>query len=430
MTVTHRRVLYLTFIAVFAAVAPLFLLSVQGYRYDRSSHRFLKTGLVSVDADPRPDRVYLDGSLRRTPGRPMRVSSVAPGNHVLRLEKDGYRSWEQSVSVYAGRSTTLLDVRLVRDAAAEELARNTTAFALAGDQRRLALLSASDTVTFLDLGSGSSSSFTVPTGQRPDGLSWSPSGNALYLHFPTGTRHSVLVNPPDGQFVQIPAVPLSALVDWNPLRPNHLLALDGQTLFDVDSASGAVITVDDSVVDWAAFGNALVVLKNADGQAALFNAAGDEPLSSGIGATSRLLRTAPVLSVLDPDRQTLTVFQRGEPLQQTAFSRITQAVWQPGGSLIAMANDMEVYLRRYPFTSLEPALFNRFGTSVKLLWWSSSLRALFIAHGKTLELWEATLSGPRQTYTLLSESVVQGAEDADGNALVRTEDGKIFRIRL
>jgi PEGA domain-containing protein/protein kinase-like protein len=60
------------------------------------------TGALAVDSRPTGARVFLDGKPIGT--TPLMVPSVAPGEHAIRLELDGYRSWTSSVRMVGAES--------------------------------------------------------------------------------------------------------------------------------------------------------------------------------------------------------------------------------------------------------------------------------------------------------------------------------------
>jgi serine/threonine-protein kinase len=60
------------------------------------------TGALAVDSRPTGARVFLDGKPIGT--TPLMVPSVAPGDHAIRLELDGYRPWASSVRMVAAES--------------------------------------------------------------------------------------------------------------------------------------------------------------------------------------------------------------------------------------------------------------------------------------------------------------------------------------
>jgi hypothetical protein len=60
-------------------------------------------GSLVVDSRPRGARVLLDGQLAGT--TPLTIAELKAGPRRVRLELPGYRSWESTVSIAAGRET-------------------------------------------------------------------------------------------------------------------------------------------------------------------------------------------------------------------------------------------------------------------------------------------------------------------------------------
>jgi hypothetical protein len=58
------------------------------------------TGAINVESRPAGASVYLDELLVGT--TPVAMSRVAAGEHVIRLERDGYRRWSSSIRVVGG----------------------------------------------------------------------------------------------------------------------------------------------------------------------------------------------------------------------------------------------------------------------------------------------------------------------------------------
>jgi Protein kinase domain/PEGA domain len=58
------------------------------------------SGALSVDSRPAGAKVFLDGKLAGT--TPLALAQVGAGEHVVRIEHDGYRKWSSSVRVVAG----------------------------------------------------------------------------------------------------------------------------------------------------------------------------------------------------------------------------------------------------------------------------------------------------------------------------------------
>jgi hypothetical protein len=56
-------------------------------------------GALSIDSRPDGAKVFIDGKLAGT--TPLQVAGLDAGEHVVRLERDGYRRWSSSVRVVA-----------------------------------------------------------------------------------------------------------------------------------------------------------------------------------------------------------------------------------------------------------------------------------------------------------------------------------------
>ena len=63
------------------------------------------TGSISISSDPSGANIYLDGMYKGT--APTTISGLLSGSHTIRLEKDGYEDFSESVSVTADVTTPL-----------------------------------------------------------------------------------------------------------------------------------------------------------------------------------------------------------------------------------------------------------------------------------------------------------------------------------
>ena len=68
-------------------------------------------GKISVRSDPHGAKVYMDGAYKGT--APLTITDVPRGRHVVRVEKEGYKTVERSLTVEGGKEATLV-IRLDR----------------------------------------------------------------------------------------------------------------------------------------------------------------------------------------------------------------------------------------------------------------------------------------------------------------------------
>jgi len=107
MTKRTRKLVFLLFFVCFFIAAPLVVLYTAGYRYNFGTGQIVQTGVLSVSSTPKGATILLDGDPLRA-STPALLKNVLPGDHLVRVERDGYSSWEKTLTVQS-RSTTFAD---------------------------------------------------------------------------------------------------------------------------------------------------------------------------------------------------------------------------------------------------------------------------------------------------------------------------------
>jgi len=130
MSLKFRRFLYTFFILLFFVLAPLLIIYAQGYRFDFSRNRMVKTGGLSIDSAPRNAQVYLNGNytepnwierrlvffktffgMRKMGGdTPAIFQNLIPDTYQITVEKDGYYPWSKKIDIYAEQVSFLEDI--------------------------------------------------------------------------------------------------------------------------------------------------------------------------------------------------------------------------------------------------------------------------------------------------------------------------------
>jgi hypothetical protein len=89
----------------------LAILYAMGNRFDANTFSFEQGGLVQFRSSPDGARIIIDGKVQNftTPGR----ANLTAGVHAVALQKDGYRSWEKTISLGAGQLLWLNYARLI-----------------------------------------------------------------------------------------------------------------------------------------------------------------------------------------------------------------------------------------------------------------------------------------------------------------------------
>lgn len=111
---TRRKVFY-GMVAVFAVLTPLLLLYSKGYIVDFRGRNLVPTGGFFVKTVQPGTRVLVDADFTRETSfisHGVLVTDLVPKRYVLRVEKDGYQSWQKTVRVLEGEVLEFRNVLL------------------------------------------------------------------------------------------------------------------------------------------------------------------------------------------------------------------------------------------------------------------------------------------------------------------------------
>lgn len=136
MTKRSRYTLIGVGILSFFIIAPTLLWYVQGKPLRSDPTGPDRTGIIAVETDPRDAEIWVNGEKRTT--TPGAVRFLETGRYAVEVRKEGYRTWQKTVSVIGGRVTHAnpnpAALKLIRDSLPEVLATHATAIAIRGNQ--------------------------------------------------------------------------------------------------------------------------------------------------------------------------------------------------------------------------------------------------------------------------------------------------------
>lgn len=101
----NRLAIYLSTAFALVVVTILVIFMARGYVINFQEKEIKKTGMILAQSTPNEAKVYLDGKLIETTNAVL--DTVAPGTHNLKLEKEGFSTWEKDVEVYKGLITEI-----------------------------------------------------------------------------------------------------------------------------------------------------------------------------------------------------------------------------------------------------------------------------------------------------------------------------------
>jgi len=101
-----RAVLFYLGVFIFFTGLPFILSSSLGYKFDRKSLKFTKTGLIVLKTQPQGANIYLDNTLLKDK-TPATINELLPGRYNIRLELEDHYSYSSDAQVRGGNVTRL-----------------------------------------------------------------------------------------------------------------------------------------------------------------------------------------------------------------------------------------------------------------------------------------------------------------------------------
>lgn len=123
-----RRIVFYCAIAIFAVFSLIAGLFAFGYRYDFVQNQFIKTGTFQVNTSTGAE-VYINDRLSGSTSfltNSFSKSRLLPRTYSVRIQRDGYQTWQKLVEVEAGHFTHFPRVVLLPKELSEEVVASTS----------------------------------------------------------------------------------------------------------------------------------------------------------------------------------------------------------------------------------------------------------------------------------------------------------------
>lgn len=106
-----RALLYYLSVCIFFAGLPFILSSAFGYKFDRRTLKFTRTGLIVLKTQPQGAEIYLDNTLINDK-TPTTIAELLPGKYTVELRLENHYSYSSEVWVEANKVARLEKVIL------------------------------------------------------------------------------------------------------------------------------------------------------------------------------------------------------------------------------------------------------------------------------------------------------------------------------
>ncbi|MBI2637068.1 MAG: PEGA domain-containing protein [Parcubacteria group bacterium] len=448
MTLKTRRVLYISFMALFFFAAPPLVLYTAGFRYDFEYRRVVETGSLVVKSEPPGAAVYLNGELYRD-ATPTIINTILPGKIKLLVEKEGYHPWEKEVEIQPRITAFEEAVTLFAKASPEAVVQGKVAqYWWNRSYDLLAYTTPDGTLRLFNRLNQKDTLIANVSNPSRVALSWSPSSDAFFFSRSSrsGREEFILLDTRSlERIVPIADVAASPLhnLQWDPVTQTALYGLTqtGSLLRVNYLLRTERVVYEGPVKSYLVLPQRIVMIES--------NASGDPSLSwinPADQTTVHLLPDVPVreddellpasspyIAVRNPRTNTLSVINPTAlpPLSGravTTIGNVAEARWARDGSMLVYSDGFGIYTRL--FTAPIPVLPERKETSALVTRYSTPVRelavdalashAFYAVRGELRSSELTSSSDPRST------SLRSGVDEISGLRYVRRRNSLTF----
>lgn len=477
-----RVFLSITLVTLFFVTAFSVLFFSFGYRFNFDRGIFIHTGSITIKSNPKDVRILIDGKdvpsgLINIINQSYHITGLRPGEHFLRIEADGYRSWEKKVTIQSGISTEFWNILLIRNTypVTETASGKFQKIFPSPEQRYLALVSNVDesvAVDVLEKGTGEVTRIASLSGYHFDtesheNIEWMEDGSTFLLPIRNieNVSEIFIIDRESGASTNVRELVSSEetlrMARWHPRSDGSFFALSGTSLWlvhpDEPDTDKRVTVVETGISAYDLSEKFIYLLDQTTGTIRTLdigNEGGTEPqdLTKPIPEVASMEK--PVLNAYDEKR--VAIYDpRGDGFLWNDIGGIEPIVSRLGGDIrsIQFSNDGKkilfsdgnqisvMFVRDWDTQPIrkvgESIQIARFSVPFSSVQWSKSYEHALFSIGADVRIAELDHRDRRQMDTLLSfpdRTVIQILPSFDENLaifLVRdqaTDDSHIYSV--
>ncbi len=106
-----RKIIFYIFLLIYITITPWLILRMLGFVWHPASFHLIKTGLAVIHSNPPDAEVFIDGK-RSSRLTPVIVHELLPGDHFIRLKKEGFEDWLSRFTITSNKVTLLDTINL------------------------------------------------------------------------------------------------------------------------------------------------------------------------------------------------------------------------------------------------------------------------------------------------------------------------------
>lgn len=430
MSKSLRLFLFLLFLFAFLISAPIVVLYTAGYRFDLTHGRIVHTAVLNITSEPRNASVIVDG-ISFSDRTPAVLETILPGEHTVRLEKEGYLPWETVLNFESREALVMGPIILFLDTQPElrqtleatiiSVHEETDRFAYATQESSwlevwVVDVATAQTKLLMRLPYAATSSYA---------LDWSANGTYLALIQTHGSRQDVSVTRvSDGTAIALPEETRDVEDVWWDLGVDpRLYVRTGEELTQIDVGNLAQEILPFTAKRLTSLGNKTVTLSESGNRAVL---------SYQEGETASIITYLPLgdyefvfapqdLIALSDTRHHRLILLDPQNREQPILVNEEATLWKWNASQDVLLYSSGYDVKRYVRSAHETQTITRLSTPIdQLNWHPKGSSAIYQTNGETVAI---NLDGG----TILSQTVL--AKDLRGSFWL-SQDGNGFSTLL
>lgn len=275
-----RGILFILFLLIFLLSAPLVVLYTAGYRYHFATGKIVQTGVISLTSYPRNATVSIDGIVmnKRTPAV---IDNVLPGEHRVRLEREGFFPWERTLTVRSRETSFVTDAGLFLTSTPSPLTEaDILFFSASPDGTDLAYMARTEEWDELR-------AFHTEDGEELllarfpaestafDTIAWSADASRIMLSEMNGVN-SLVMNIVSGQSLSLDGLIADIERTWWDSEKGDVLFIEtNENLFSLHVPSERITLIPSGAIAARTLGNEFILAEAIDGRVVISETIGD-----------------------------------------------------------------------------------------------------------------------------------------------------------
>lgn len=372
MTLRVRRIISFIFIALFLIITPPIMFYAAGYRLAKNGFSVQRTGMFIIDSKPGEAKIFIDGKPptawsssifnKKFITTPAKIKNLLPGEYNLRLELDGYWSWQKKLIINPGASTFAENIYLFKNNLPTQIISAGLESVYLWPAKNKAVIFSAEAVTLLNLSDESEKSIKR-NGLKEKNILWSEDQAKIIID-------NYLYDEADfslaGDLKKLTAN--AANYKWD---QNVLYYQDKNSIYRLESSDSPKKIIGDKIFnDYLIKGGYLYLIVKSGSAVNL------EVINTASGQVLKTINlpTAPDYSFINQEESLLNLYDNNhqtlylidplsayEPLKEI-INNVKTAAWINSSSLI-YTNDFEIWL--YSLETKNKILLTRISDPIK-----------------------------------------------------------------